>query len=439
MNILIIGSGAREHAIANAFRRSEHFPVLYCVGATLNPGIRQLVDDYWVGDVADHDTILEKADQWGIDFVIIGPEAPLEDGLADALWAADVPVVGPKKALARIETSKAFARDLLKKYEIPGSPDYQVCDTLAEAKKCLKKLGDGKYVIKADGLMGGKGVFVAGDHLHSLDEAYRCCEALFLTSKSIVIEERLIGQEFSLLSFCDGKTLAPMPIVQDHKRAFVNDEGPNTGGMGTYSDANHRLPFLTEKDVVDAEAMNVSVLKALTEECKERYVGILYGSFIATAKGVQLIEYNARFGDPEVMNVLPILETDLVEICEAMIAGQLNKVSVQFARRATVCKYLVPNGYPDASEKNTLIDVSAVEEREQLYLGGVEEKGDQLYTTGSRAIAVVGVAGTISDAEAIAEMEVNRVKGQLFHRPDIGTDALIEERIEHMQTLRCYV
>jgi phosphoribosylamine--glycine ligase len=231
MNILIIGSGAREHAIANAFRRSEHVPILYCIGSTLNPGIRQLTDDYWVGSISDSDSAIKKAQEWNIDFAIIGPEAPLGDGLADALWEYHIPVVGPKKTLARIETSKAFTRDLLKKYHINGSPDYYVCHTMKEAKQALDNLGDRKYVIKADGLMSGKGVFVAGDHLHSLDEAYACVEKLFSSGhSSIVIEEKLIGEEFSLLCFCDGKTLIPMPIVQDHKRAFVNDEGPNTGG-----------------------------------------------------------------------------------------------------------------------------------------------------------------------------------------------------------------
>jgi phosphoribosylamine--glycine ligase len=440
MKILIIGSGAREHAIAKALRRSAQHPDIFCFSSTLNPGIKRLTQGYQVGDICHIEDVVSAAEKWQIDIAIIGPEAPLEAGLADALWNNSIAAIGPKKKLAQIETSKAFTRELLKKYHISGSPDYRVFNQLAGVKKYLDELGQDGYVIKADGLMSGKGVKVAGDHLHTLDEAYQFCELLHAKGRSFLIEEKCIGQEFSLLYFCDGNRLVPMPIVQDHKRAFVNDEGPNTGGMGSYSASDHCLPFLTQKDVAAAHHINEAVLTALTAECREKYIGILYSSFMATKDGVKLIEYNARFGDPEAMNVLAILESDFVDLCEAMVLGRLSSLKVKFSPLATVCKYAVPDGYPENPAKDTIVDVSHVKNSEQLYLAALDERDGKLYATGSRAAAVVGIADTIFEAEKIAEQEIKYLQGKLFHRSDIGTEELINRRIKQMQELRrCYV
>lgn len=440
MKILIVGSGAREHALAKALQRSPQRPDIFCCGSTHNPGIKKTASGYWTGDICQIEDVAKCAREWQIDIAIIGPEAPLEKGLADLLWSYAIPTIGPKKKLAQIETSKAFTRHLLQKYQIPGSPVYRAFHDLIGVQSFLHELGENHYVIKADGLMGGKGVKVAGEHLHSLQEAYQFCQSLQQQGHAFVIEEKLIGQEFSLLYFCDGHSLIPMPIIQDHKRAFIHDQGPNTGGMGSYSDANHSLPFLTVKDLEKAQHINEAMLSALTAECREKYIGILYSSFMATKNGVHLIEYNARFGDPEAMNALSLLETDFVAICEAMASGRLSPSKVRFANLATVCKYAVPEGYPDKPLKDFVIDVSQVLHPEQLYYAAVDERAGRLYATGSRAIAVVGMAETISAAEQIAESEIKRIQGQLFHREDIGTDALIQKRIKHMQELRqCYV
>ncbi len=436
MNILIIGSGAREHAIARAFAKSKHKPSIFCFASTNNPGLLELTSHHWVGNICDVDAIISKAKKRKIDFAIVGPEAPLQHGLADALWASSIPTIGPTQKLARIETSKAFTRELLTKYQIPGSPIYRVFHDMQGVDAFLQKLGEGKYVIKVDGLMGGKGVKVAGDHLKSIAEALQYCEELAAQQLHFVIEEKFIGQEFSLMCFCDGENLIPMPLVQDHKRAFVNDEGPNTGGMGSYSDANHLLPFITEQDFVEAQRINELVIKALMAECGEKYVGILYGSFMVTRYGVKLIEYNARFGDPEVMNVLSILESDFVDVCKMMVTGKLTKDKVKFRHQATVCKYAVPEGYPDHPLKNTKIDVSSIKHPGRLYLGAVDMNHADLLATGSRAVAVVGVANDLNEAEKQAEMEIKQVKGQLFHREDIGTQQLIQRRVKHMQELR---
>jgi phosphoribosylamine--glycine ligase len=436
LKILIIGSGAREHAIAKALHRSKYSPQIFCIGSSQNPGIKKLTINYATGNICDAQFILNLAQSWQIDLAIIGPEAPLEKGIADILWENDIPTIGPKKKLAQIETSKKFTRDLLQKYQIPGSPVFQSFQNYHGVEDFLKKFGEGNYVIKADGLMGGKGVKVAGDHLHSLQEAYAYCQELLTLNQTFVIEEKLIGQEFSLLYFCDGNILIPMPLIQDHKRAFIHDEGPNTGGMGSYSDANHSLPFVTKKDIADAHHINNAMLNALTKEYREKYMGIIYSSFMATRDGVRLIEYNARFGDPEAMNALALLETDFVEICQAMVTGRLATLPIQFQPAATVCKYAVPEGYPDHPLKNEIIDISAIKNDDHLYLGAVEERDGKLYATGSRAIAVLGVGSTITEAEKIAETEINKIRGKVFHRPDIGTENLIAKRIQQMQELR---
>lgn len=433
--ILVIGSGAREHAIVRALDKSDREKQIYCLASNMNPGIAQLCDELIVGNINDPDFVVSYAQEIAATLAIIGPENPLANGVANALWEAGVKVVGPKKDLAQLETSKAFTRDLLKEYNIPGGPKYQTFNSIDGVAEFLNELGE-NYVVKYDGLAGGKGVKVSGDHLYSHSEAITYCKELVEKGGEFVIEEKFIGEEFSLMSFCDGDSLKHMPAVQDHKRAYEGDTGPNTGGMGTYSDANHSLPFLQESDIAEAHAINLATGKALKNKFGEEYKGVLYGGFMATASGVKLIEYNARFGDPEAMNVLSVLESDFIDICNAIADGTLDQIDVRFANKATVCKYTVPEGYPDSPVKNKPIDVSKIENPDGLFYASVDFKGADLVESGSRTIAVVGIADTISEAEAVAEKEVSAVKGPLFHRTDIGTAELVQKRIDHMNELR---
>ena len=435
MIVLLLGSGAREHAISRALDRSSQNPTISCLASNNNPGIQKISEFFEVGNINDPETVTSFAQQCSADLAIIGPEAPLESGVADALWSAGIPTVGPKKAHAQIETSKGFTRDLLAKYNIPGGPRYRRFDSLDGVTEFLEELGD-NYVVKYDGLMGGKGVKVSGDHLHSHEEALEYCKQLVNSGGSFVIEEKLIGEEFSLMSFCDGEHLAHMPSVQDHKRAYEGDKGPNTGGMGSYSDTDHSLPFISAEDIIEAQKINEATAHALRDEFNEGYKGVLYGGFIATAEGVKLIEYNARLGDPEAMNVLPLLESDFVDICNGIVEGNLHQKDISFRNQATVCKYAVPEGYPDSPVKGEPIDVSAITDTSQLYYASVDVKNGQLTEAGSRTVAYVGLADTLDEAEAKAETEISKVSGPLFHRTDIGTAQLIQLRINHLKSIR---
>jgi len=434
--ILVVGSGAREHAIAIALERSPKQPEILCYSGARNPGIDALCVAYGLGDITCGDKVAAFAKEHGATLAVIGPEAPLAAGVADALWAAGVKTVGPTQKLAQIESSKGFTRQLLTKYEIPGNPFFQRFPSLEGAHEVLKRYA-AQHVIKDDGLAGGKGVKVWGDHLQSMEESLAFCEELVAHKHPFVIEEKLEGEEFSLMSFSDGISLKHMPAVQDHKRAFIGDKGPNTGGMGTYSDADGSLPFLCESDIAEAQEINERVIAALRDECGEPYRGILYGGFMATRDGVKLIEYNARFGDPESLNLLTLLETDFVTICRAIVEQKLAEVEVIFKSLASVCKYVVPDGYPDAPRKGDVVEMpEELPKNVTAFLSAVDVRVGKLVATGSRTVAFVGTGSTIAEAETVCENAVQRVPGPFFHREDIGTEALIARRVEHMKELR---
>lgn len=457
--VLLVGNGAREHAISEALKKSPDNISLIVYGKALNPGIREYASRYEIGALNDFDKIKKLVEEEHPNFAVIGPEDPLEKGVVDFLESLGVPSASPKARVAQLETSKSFARDLLKKYNIPGNPDYRVFTSLeggngqssihgqSGMREYMEEL-KGECVVKADGLMGGKGVKVMGAHLKDIDEAFDYAHECLQKFGKVVIEEKLIGQEFSLMSFTDGKTVKSMPPVQDHKRAFNGDKGPNTGGMGSYSCRDHLLPFLTSEEAAEAHKINEFTVNAIHRETGEYYKGVIYGGFIVTARGVRLIEYNARFGDPEIMNVLPLLKTDYVAICEHIIKGELDRIDVKFENLSTVCKYLVPNGYPDnpVSGEKIEIDLAAVNQalkavsdghaRVRLYYSSVDQRKDGLYLSSSRAIAIAGIATLLSDAEKIAQGALKSVVGPVFFRGDIGTQELIDQRVEMMKTLR---
>ncbi|MDO9530078.1 MAG: phosphoribosylamine--glycine ligase [Syntrophales bacterium] len=438
-NVLLVGNGAREHVIAETVFRSKHHSRLFSYMKANNPGIASLSDKVLIGDYGDLEGIKKFSKECHIDFAIIGPEDPLNNGVVDFLQEIGIPSVGPTKSLARLETSKSFTRDLLRKYNIPGNPKFEIFSSMEGIRDFLDELDEA--VIKPDGLTGGKGVWVQGDHFQTKEEALEYCRKLLAEHPSVIIDEKLEGEEFSLQCLCDGKTVVTTPPVQDHKRRFVDDKGPNTGGMGSYSSEDHSLPFMSLDDVAEGLAITQKVAEAIYKETGEYYKGVMYGGFIITKNGVELLEYNARFGDPEAMNTLPLLKTDFIDVCNAIIEGTLDKLHIEFEKKATVCKYVVPKGYglpedhPDAKTTSSKIEVGDVGEA-KLYYASVDKRDDGLYMTTSRAIGVVGIAEDLNKAEQIAEEAVSAIKGHVAHRPDIGTKELIERRILHMQEIK---
>ena len=438
MNFLIIGSGAREHIMAE--KLVEAGATVFSIITNSNPGLIQLSKDCLLVDGYNSHKSLNKIIDYGtthsIDCVVIGPEDPLANGLSDKFWKKGIAVVGPTKELAQIETSKGFTRDLLKKYGIDSSPKFKRFNSMDGAGAFIDVLSE-DYVIKFDGLMGGKGVKVSGEHLRNKNEGLDYCRHLISNSGNYVIEEKLYGEEFSLMSFSDGTNLAHMPAVQDHKRAYEGDVGPNTGGMGSYSDSNHSLPFLKNNEIADAKNINERVVSALLEHTGQAYKGILYGGFMATKDGVKLIEYNARFGDPEAMNLLSLLDTDFASVCSDIVNGNLG--AVNFRKEASVCKYIVPEGYgsnpsPDAS----LVVDKRHEEFSNFYYAAVNlDKNGNISTTSSRAGAMVSTSLTISSAEEKCEEGLEYVSGNnLFVRHDIAKPHLIKKRIKNMENTR---
>ena len=438
-NILLVGNGAREHAIAEAILRSSQNPRLVSFMKANNPGIASLSETIMLGSYSDLAAITGFALDNKVEFAVIGPEDPLNNGVVDALAQKGIPSIGPNKSLARLETSKSFTRNLVSKYKIHGNPQFKVFTAMDGVESFLHKLEG--IVLKPDGLTGGKGVLVQGDHFTTKTEALKLCQQILQESSSVIVEEKFDGEEFSLQCLCDGKTVVGTPPVQDHKRRFDGDRGPNTGGMGSYSLPDHSMPFLRPQDVEEGLEITRQVAAALWKETGNPYKGVMYGGFIATKNGAKLLEYNARFGDPEAMNILPLLKTDFVEICRHIIAGTLDQLKIEFEPKATVCKYVVPKGYglpadhPDAASSRDKIEVGDVG-KARLYYSSVDKKEDGLYLSSSRAIGIVGIADTLDAARLIAEEGVKAVKGPVAYREDIGTDALIQKRIDHMKKIR---
>ena len=449
--ILVIGSGAREHIIATKLADSPQKPHIVYYGSHKNPGIEAIAGDGKVGKLDDVSSIIDYTKQTNPDWVFIGPDNPIGEGLVDILEAEGFRCFAPKKSLARLESSKGFTRNLLEKHSIPGNPRFQVFECKRDEDEKAKGtcLGikkqqiqewieelDEEYVVKYDALLGGKGVKLSGEHLKTKEEGIAYAVECIQQCGRVVIEEKFVGEEFSLLSFVDGKTIIPLPAVQDHKRAYEGDTGPNTGGMGTYSDADHSLPFLNKTDREAATQITEQTMKALEKECGEPFIGIMYGGFIVTRNGTKVIEFNARFGDPEVMNLLTLLESDLVEICEAALDQRLSQITVSSKKQSTVCKYVVPEGYPDQPVRGEEILIKPMPEGVSFYLGSVESQEGKLLMGSSRAVAIVAAADTIAEAEQLVEKGVSCVSGKVFHRTDIGTEKLLQKKILRMKKIR---
>ena len=409
MKVLVIGGGGREHAIVDALARSPLVGKIYC--APGNAGIARQAEC-----VAIRETEVEKLRDFaalrGVGLTIVGPEAALAAGVADAFRAAGLRIFGPTKAAARIESSKEFAKKLMVKYGIPTAA-YETFADYAEARAYVgaRPL---PVVLKYDGLAAGKGVVVA----RTLSEAEAALRDMLLDDRfgrgKVVVEEFLTGPEFSFMCFVSGRKVFPMVLAQDHKRAFDGDEGPNTGGMGAYSP----LPFITKEDEAYAlERIMQRAADAMVDEgCP--FTGVLYGGLMKTPDGIKVIEFNARFGDPETEVVLPRMKTDLAEVCCAVADGR--DVRIEWDDRAALGIVLASKGYPGAYEKGW--EIAGLDEvAGAVYHMGTKADGERILTAGGRVLFVVGRGATLAEARRRALADVGKIGcGNLFHRSDIG-------------------
>lgn len=414
MKVLVVGSGGREHAICYSLKKSPKVTELYC--APGNGGISEIAQCVDV-KATDIDGMVAWAKEHAMDFVMVAPDDPLAMGMVDALEAAGIRAFGPRANAAIIEGSKAFSKELMKKYGIPTAA-YEIFTDMAEALRYVEQQG-APIVVKCDGLALGKGVVVAQTVEEAKDAVVNMMEnkAFGEAGAKVVIEECMTGPEVTVLAFTDGKTIVPMPSSQDHKRAYDGDQGPNTGGMGAISPC----PNYTPQDAKTCmETIFLPTIQALNAEGRT-FQGVLYFGMMLTPKGPKVVEYNARFGDPECQAVLSLLETDLMEILEACVDGTLDQVDVKFKDAASCCLVLASGGYPVAYEKGKEITGLSQVTDAVVFHAGTKKQDGKFYTNGGRVLGVTAVAPTLREAVDKAYAQAAPISFEKMHfRRDIG-------------------
>ncbi|NPV92522.1 MAG: phosphoribosylamine--glycine ligase [Firmicutes bacterium] len=419
MKVLVIGGGGREHALVWKLAQSPRVEKVIC--APGNAGIGMIAETVPVS-VEDLPGLLRLAKDRQIDLTLVGPEVPLVAGVVDAFREAGLRIFGPTARAAVIEGSKRFAKDLMEKYNIPTAR-YQAFDQAEPACEYIRQLG-GPCVVKADGLAAGKGVTVAPDLGTAIEAVRQIMEERVFgeAGNSLVVEEMLEGEEVSILAFSDGETVVPMISAQDHKRVFDRDEGPNTGGMGAYSPAPVYTPEVHRQVV---EQVLKPVIAAMKQEGRE-YIGVIYAGLMITAQGPKVLEFNARFGDPETQVVLPQLKTDLVDIVEAVIDRRLAGQPVEWLPGAAVCVVMAAGGYPGPYQKGTPITgLESSLPDTVVFHAGTENRDGKIVTAGGRVLGVTARGGDIREAIDLAYQAVEKIKFEGCHyRKDIGYRAL---------------
>jgi len=421
MDILVVGGGGREHAIVWALAKSPKAGKIHC--APGNAGIAELAECHPIA-VHEFDKLTALAVELQVGLVVIGPDDPLADGIVDAFDSTGIPVFGPRRNAAEIEGSKTFMKDLLHKYSIPTAA-YEKFDNYEQAQAYLDQQPV-PIVIKADGLAAGKGVTVA----QSREEANQALRSIMVdkvfgeAGAKVIIEEFLAGQEMSILAFVDGETVRPMAAAQDHKPVFDNDEGPNTGGMGTYSPLPHIASSIIEEAV---ETIIKPTAKAMVAEGRP-FRGVLFAGLMITPDGrPKTIEFNARFGDPETQVVLPRLKSDLLDIFWATVHGKLADIEIEWSDEAAVCVVLASGGYPGPYPKGIVIEgLDQVEDAVVFHAGTARGENGEWLTNGGRILGVVGLGADIAEARNKAYTEADRIRFEGKHqRSDIAAKALV--------------
>ncbi len=415
MNVLVVGGGGREHAICLALSKSKRVDRLYC--APGNGGISEVAECVGIR-ATDLDGIVAFAKTNPVDFVMVAPDDPLALGLVDALEAAGLRAFGPRANAAVLESSKAFSKSLMKKYGIPTAA-YEVFSDYAAAEAYIREKG-APIVVKADGLALGKGVVVAQD----VDTALDALSSMMRDNKfgdsgrTVVVEEFMTGPEVTVLAFTDGKTVVPMLSSQDHKRAFDNDEGPNTGGMGAVAPSPNYTPELAD---ICMKTIFRPTIEAMNSEGRT-FKGVIYFGLMLTPAGPRVVEYNARFGDPEAQPLLSMLETDLLDIFEAVVGGRLEEIEIKWRTGAACCVVMASGGYPVAYEKGyEITGLDAVPPDITVYHAGTAKKDGRYITSGGRVLGVTALGATLDAAVRRAYEGVGLIRFQDAHyRTDIG-------------------
>ncbi len=433
---VLVAAIGRGHALAKKFHQSG--VQLHSFMPFYNPGIAACSASFQIGDINDPALVASFAEKIDPDYVFVAGDDPIAAGAADAVQEKGFAAIAPVKACARLESDKAFARQFMKEYVPDGTPSFDVFTDAEEARQYIDAVAF-DVVIKPSGLTGGKGVKVQGVQLKDKADAKAyVAESLRTYPGGVVVEEKLDGEEFSLHCFVDGTHFATMPLVQDHKTAFDGDSGPMTGGMGTYTMPDGKLPFVTDADYQKALSIVQRTVDGIRDKTGVKYKGILYAQFMLTRNGPMLIEYNVRFGDPEAMNLMPLMKTNFHDVCSAVVDEELEGFKVEFEPKASVCKYVVPAGYPDRKDKFEFkVDESKLPDVD-LYYSGVERKPDgALWTTGSRAFGLVSTDATLSGAYQKVESALSSLDlTGLRYRKDIGSEASIQRKIDRMARIR---
>jgi phosphoribosylamine--glycine ligase len=420
LKVLVIGGGGREHAIVHTLAQSKRVKRIWC--APGNAGIAQEAEclPLHADDIPALTTFAKKNN---VDLTMVGPEAPLVEGLVDHFRTEGLTVIGPTRTAARLEGSKSFAKGFMHKYGIPTAR-YEVVPNLQKGSYLLSHW-KGPCVVKADGLAAGKGVKVCNDESEAKEFLFEVMEKEIFGSagSTVVLEECLVGEEATIMAFCDGKTLVPMPASQDHKRLLDNDEGPNTGGMGAYAPAPLITPALMKR--IESEIFQ-PFMKGIAGEGFD-YRGIIYFGLMITPSGPQVLEFNVRFGDPETQVILPLLESDLSEILLAVAEKRLSEVKVRWKKKSTVCIVLASSGYPGNYPKGKVI--SGLKGRQNTVLkvfhAGTEQRNMEVVTSGGRVLGITSVADSLEAAREKAYKVVDEItyEGKIY-RKDIGAKAL---------------
>ncbi len=422
MKVLLIGSGGREHALAWKLAQSPRLTTLYA--APGNPGIAEEATLVAI-DTADNAAVLAFCRKETIDFVVVGPEAPLVAGLADTLRDAGIAVFGPSAAAAQLEGSKGFTKDICAKYNIPTGA-YQRFTSAEPAKTYIRQQG-APIVIKADGLAAGKGVTVAMTLDEALDAVDSCFSGIFgAAGAEVVVEAYLDGEEASFFCLCDGKTALALASAQDHKRVGDGDTGPNTGGMGAYSPAPVMTPDMVERTMREIIEPTIAGMA----DSGHPFTGVLFAGLMITAKGPELIEYNVRFGDPECQVLMMRLKSDLLPLLHAAATGTLASVTAEWRDEAALTVVMASKGYPGAYEKNTPIAaIPQADTGTKVFHAGTALKDGQLVATGGRVLNVTAMGGSVSAAKDKAYAALDRVAWDNgFCRRDIGWQAVEREK-----------